>query len=97
MKVLFAGKDSDTVSHYNWVYFFSSVLLIGLCLSLVWTGAVLIYGGLHPEEIRGGGHRFCLCGDVAVGRFHKDGATWNFRGGFIRLYRMGAFFCSLLH
>lgn len=51
MKVLFAGKDSDTVSHYNWMYFFSCVLLIGLCLSLVWTGAVLIYGGLYPEKI----------------------------------------------
>ena len=52
MKVLFAGKDSDTVSHYNWVYFFSCVLLIGLCLSLVWTGAVIIYFGIHPGEIR---------------------------------------------
>ena len=52
MKVLFAGKDSDTVSHYNWVYFFSSVLLIGLCLSLVWTGAVSIYFGIHPGEIQ---------------------------------------------
>ncbi len=52
MKVLFAGKDSDTVSHYNWVYFFSSVLLIGLCLSLVWTGAVIIYFGIHPGEIQ---------------------------------------------
>ena len=52
MKVLFAGKDSDTVSHYNWVYFFSCVLLIGLCLSLVWAGAVIIYFGIHPGEIR---------------------------------------------
>lgn len=52
MKVLFAGKDSDTVSHYNWVYFFSCVLLVGLCLSLVWAGAVIIYFGIHPEEIQ---------------------------------------------
>lgn len=52
MKVLFAEKDSDTVSHYNWAYFFSCILLIGLCLSLIWTGAVVIYFGMHPEEIQ---------------------------------------------
>ena len=52
MKVLFAEKDSDTVSHYNLAYFFSCILLIGLCLSLIWTGAVVIYFGMHPEEIQ---------------------------------------------
>ena len=52
MKVLFAGNYSDKFSHYNWVYFFSCVLLIGLCLSLVWMGAVSIYFGIHPGEIQ---------------------------------------------